>query len=1388
MSNIFFSSSSGEYRDPTLGEVNSFLLTYNDLLIFERAIESERSEVVRIPSNTIRIVDHFYSSGEEIQYSYSLENQHVPIGIQPTIISGVPTSYLPEKLYVIKVSNIDIRVAATAEDALADPPRPLIINALGIGQHKFLAKNQNKKCLISLDNVVQAPIIFTSVSTTLEQDIASANSIFEINDISNFKSGDIIKIDNEYMKIFSVGIGTTAGNFNDNEIKVERPFLGTKSEPHFTGATITKMQGNYNIIDNIIYFSGAPYGNELSKLNPNISGSDLEYTNLDARSKFSGRVFLRSGVPLGSEEAYETNYLFDSLSEDFDGYERSFTLKSNGQDIVGFSTDNAIILINDILQTPSRITGTPIENDFFIEENTGISSITFVGTAASVAYDVNTSQLPRGGIIFSIGSTEGFGYQPTVSAGGTAIVSLAGTIQSISIANSGSGYRSLVQPISLDLSGTTVSISTSYNNLTVRGSLYYPTSNYIGSSVDVIVLYHPSIDSLGVTPTLAASNFINIITSEVNVRDKIIFSVAYPQDAIPSWLSNNTLISQEFPELLANYGGSYANFLFGDNIEYAESALLWVKNSLNSYLSSIGISKTIDKVFTFGHSQGAYLVHRLNTMHPVDGVISNAPGPIDLLDRCGGSQNTINITCNKIRVGLGSTEINPEAYNTRSLKSYLSGTLSPTLFTQALDDDPYQVNLMQNTLQVGLSTCTTCEEITFKYYSTGGHPAFVTNKQLQEDIREFFESGSINNIVTPVKVGVKTETDLIEYIGTATIQNGNVVGVNITNSGSGYSSSNPPKVVFDPPLSYWNLPLKYSSSSQPGVGTEATIDIVVGQGSSIIGYDIRNLGFGYKPGDILTVDVGGTTGIPTNTDLQFEEFQVYVTEVKNDEFNGWSMGEFQVIDDIDDLFDGQRRVFPISINGNRTSIRPRIGFKIDLFANLIITINNVLQVPQKSYFLKGGSLITFTEPPRKGDKCRILFYRGTKNVDTKDADILETIKEGDRVRIYDRSKDLDQFPRTVEEVLTSDTIRTNIYGGQGITSNEDLRRPLIWCRQTEDMFINGKEVTKDRIIYEPLIFPETYLIQPVSSSSTVFFVENIKTFFDSSNEYQVSEDSQDKILLLSQEEIRPAVVTPILESNSISNFDIIDSGIGYATNPSIIISSPIGIGDQCTATTTIDGSGQVTSISIVNPGTGYTSADSPVAIIEEPSLTYEIIQNVLYEGDFGTIVGVGTTSIGQYFGIYFDLHIPINSYIRSEPASRVGIASTGISQIKSDYYFKITNSNIGNNINSLRIDNSSIGISTNFMDNVYQVYDYDVRLKSIPGIGVTYVNTVLVKVDNLTGMVGIASTSYFGDYSWGKITSLRRRSPKAFKSYPIGITSSTIVRRYNPLKYLNYFA
>ena len=88
-------------------------------------------------------------------------------------------------------------------------------------------------------------------------------------------------------------------------------------------------------------------------------------------------------------------------------------------------------------------------------------------------------------------------------------------------------------------------------------------------------------------------------------------------------------------------------------------------------------------------------------------------------------------------------------------------------------------------------------------------------------------------------------TGNIEFIGTAVISGGNIVSVAITNPGSGYTSTNQPFVVFDDPLSYSNMDLVYSSSSVTGFGTHATANVVVGQGSSVIDFEITNPGSGY---------------------------------------------------------------------------------------------------------------------------------------------------------------------------------------------------------------------------------------------------------------------------------------------------------------------------------------------------------------------------------------------------------------------------------------------------------------------------------------------------------------------------------------------------------------
>ena len=143
--------------------------------------------------------------------------------------------------------------------------------------------------------------------------------------------------------------------------------------------------------------------------------------------------------------------------------------------------------------------------------------------------------------------------------------------------------------------------------------------------------------------------------------------------------------------------------------------------------------------------------------------------------------------------------------------------------------------------------------------------------------------------VQTVNVGValsSTSAPSIEFIGTATISNGNIVSVAITNPGTGYTTTNVPYVIFDDPLSYSGIALTYSSVSS-GIGSGATIDIVVGQGSSIIDFEIRNTGYGFKSGEKLTVPIGGLTGIPTTS--TYRESLIDVQKVFTDEFTAWSL-------------------------------------------------------------------------------------------------------------------------------------------------------------------------------------------------------------------------------------------------------------------------------------------------------------------------------------------------------------------------------------------------------------------------------------------------------------------------------------------------------------------
>ena len=1105
--NVVIKSNIDRYTGTKLDLVTQFDLHHKGNEIFRRVFDGSSSSVVSTTSNSIAIPNHFFVSGEKVVYSHPGAGTTQSIGITSTNIPGIGvTDKLPTNLYVVKVDEGRIRFASTAENALKLIPETLSLNSVGIdSSHIITSTNQNSKALVAIDNMIQAPITGTAVTTSLNQDILF-EVVFNVTGVTSFVSGDIIQIDDEYMVTESVAKGISP------EFSVRRAQLGSTLGFHTAGSTVTKIGGDYNIVGNKINFVSAPYGNTPLSTTSVAEPDQRDWTGITTSSRFQGRTFMKNAPVNSLRETYSNNYVFDDVSHQFNGITTSFTLEYDGSSTVGYSTNNGIILINNIFQVPEgSVAGDGI---YTMEESVGVTTVNFTGLGVSTGYDPNNSDIPIGGFIVSVGTVDGFGYQPLVSAGGTVTVSTAGSITAVSIANSGSGYRSGIQ--------------------------------------------------------------------------------------------------------------------------------------------------------------------------------------------------------------------------------------------------------------------------------------------------------------TVVNVGVQTDGEpSLQFIGTAAISGGHIVSVAITNPGTGYTSTNPPELIFDDPLSYDNIPLQYSSAGPTGSGQSATANIVVGQNSSVIDFEFKYNGYAYGEGEILTVPVGGSTGIPTDPSVTFEEFQVTVDRIFTDKFNGWSVGQLQVLDKFDDFFDGSTRDFRLLLNSGSVSIQSSPGSNIEVDQTLLIFINDVLQEPGKGFVFTGGSTVKFTEPPKVGDTSKVLFYKGGGDIDVIFTDVIETVKVGDTLDIDNLTPSqgiiFDEDVRTITGINTLDSVQTNVYTGPGITSDKNILRPVTWCKQTVDKIINGREVGKDRIQYEPQIFPASYLIQPVGFGSTETYVDSVRPLFDSRNESQVR-DFQDSITITSQDNIVGASGTAIVSSaGTITSISITNAGIGYTVAPTVTIGSTLGVTTIATATATIT-SGVVNSVTITDGG-GYYS-EPPVVIFEQPKITKETINVSSYQGDYGTIVGFGTTTVGNEIRIIFDFFIDQNSFLRN--TNYVGSAIT-VSGISTGDFFTTYDTNVGTGtITSLGTDNITvIGVTTTFADNVWAVKDHQTLTTNVIGIGNTVVKRVFCNISGISTLTfsstdlsfdstlftydtqlvevvtsGISSSTGFGKFSWGKINFEPRTSPKEYNSYNldgyVGISTAGVVQRTEPLKFVNY--
>lgn len=242
-----------------------------------------------------------------------------------------------------------------------------------------------------------------------------------------------------------------------------------------------------------------------------------------------------------------------------------------------------------------------------------------------------------------------------------------------------------------------------YNNKNIKVFINKP----LGDEFDAILMFHGT--TMNNTRSIKSAMDISTLGNEItNNTDKFMtISVAYKE----------------------------SNLLIGDELEEAETSLLWLKNKIYDDLNI-----TINKIYLFGHSRGGYIVLRLNNKYKTDGVIANAPGPISLDYLCLLVEQKIIIdkedsVCNNMRNLFGTTNENPDEYTKRSLLYNIDNLQSRMLIIQGLDDKNIQLKLMPQLLDK-INKCKNCANFELLKLNNTPHWSFNQNITIDK-IRNF---------------------------------------------------------------------------------------------------------------------------------------------------------------------------------------------------------------------------------------------------------------------------------------------------------------------------------------------------------------------------------------------------------------------------------------------------------------------------------------------------------------------------------------------------------------------------------------------------------------------------------------------------------------------------
>ena len=1374
-----------------------------------------------IAYSAFSIKNHFFRTGEEL--IYTPKSTFVGVGSTPMqyTIDGSTVGVLTSRVFAIRHDDDEFGIATTKAHSISGIG--ITVTSFGEGNaHEFEMVKSNEKALLAIDGIVQTPIANTNITHTVNNNpspgISTVQTIFALSGISSVSIINILKVEDEYMRVENVGIGTssigpiTPGIGTFSLVTVERGAVGSSATSHANGSLVELYKGNYNIVDSKLNFIEAPRGNPQGQ-----DENGLPFS----RSIFNGRVYLRND--------YTSNFLYDDISDQFTGITSEFNLTVGGANTTGIGTSGGqgVLFINGIFQTPET-DNNPQQNYQIIETsdatvtlssnyalNVGVAITQFdnpsliANVISGTSSGIVTFQIRRGSLNVGVGSTlfadnVDTGVHPTnVSLDNTTTLKFTGMYVNdvekdfisesdvnvnqiprgglpITIGSTaGLGYAPLIgaqlrpvvvggvitDVVGVATTGSSFGITTATYDK-VSGILSVTTNNNHGlvfgdqskDEVRLVGLEFACPPGSGITTTIYPENGPRNYQL-VGVSSAQTFQVNVGTSTITHNYVGSGTVTQFFPDL--SFGSGYNGIVSVAVTVTEPTTTVGLGTTTFSFTESETITQ-VDNPGVFGFVRFATTDSGIVTLRGVVGDF-NTSGELQQAGiGIGRTPETLSISghsgTNAIITGA------PVGFNTHEFISADSGAITKVgTLTKVTPASGTNYNPQTGILSV----------------TANGHP-FVNGDLVTIDdeslvfscAQDSFQTLHAYPRSTDYVSGISTEVTKIDnskftvFVGTSPAHGGGALEFNISNGGTGYID---PEIFVSEP-SYENLSVIGISrrgigpTNETGVGLK--IDAKTTPSSDFTGigselfevseFNVSTPGYGFLPGDKFK-----PVGLVTSRFIEslVKEFELEVTEAFSDAFALWQFGEFDYIDSIKPLQNGKRTRFPLKYQNALISVEANENFDIELDPILLIFRNRVIQEPVKTYEFVGGTTVKFKVAPRPEDDIQIFFYKGT---DGDDSSIIKAppspIEIGDQVKVISQPI---QDNRLVSEFADSDSVRTNTYRGLGIT---DDFKSIEVVKQKDDLLIDGEIVSKSRELLESKIFPTAKIIYDFNSTDGQFFIDNAGLLFH----YENDEDAYGLTIVPGESNpVESEVTATVSAAGTISGLTISNAGSGHITAPTIRIQAPptqigIGIGTTATATVTVSG-GAINGFTITNPGFGYSETNPPQVIVSLPDIirseTITGINSV--RANNGVITGIGTTSING------DLAIKFTAVSIKEDFDTTNLFVTG-----NPVY--VYDTQIGNGVTSIDGGDSQIvGIGTTFVDNVYIIHSF-----SFTGVAPNNVTGIITcKIDSGTDTTKIPetvgySTDPIGKFSVGLLTGpIVTRSSEPLS---IGVTGFTI--------------